>query len=134
MKEQYDMEQYELIAPAKKNNVREKKSRSGCLPILILLTVVVVIGALLIRPGVLTVQPIGALPEGVTIIYHSRNPEMPFFASPDGLCLKVQGSVNLLCRMAGIAAVSELTDRILIRLPYSRWAYLQSTGGLEFDN
>jgi len=133
MKEQYGMEQYELIAPAEKPKASEKKKRSGCVPILILLAVVVVVSALLIRPGVFTIQPIGALPEGVTVIYHSRNPEMPFFASPDGLCLKVQGSVNLLCRMAGISAVSELTDRVLIRLPYSRWAYLQSTGGLEFD-
>ena len=134
MKEQYGMEQYELIVPAEKHKVTEKKKRSGCAPILILLVVVVVVSALLIRPGVFTIQPIGALPEGITVIYyHSRNPEMPFFASPDGLCLKVQGSVNMLCRMAGISAVSELTNRVLIRLPYSRWAYLQSTGGLEFD-
>jgi hypothetical protein len=35
--------------------------------------------------------------------------------------------------MAGITALGDLTDRIILRLPYSRWAYLQSTGGLEFD-
>ena len=88
---------------------------------------------ILVRPGVFTVQPIGALPDGITIIYHSRNSEMPFFSSPDGLCLQANGSVNLFCRLGALGAASELADRIIIRLPYSRWAYLQSTGGLEFD-
>lgn len=85
-----------------------------------------------VRPGVFTIQPIGALPEGVTLIYHSRNPEMPVFSSPDGLCLQIQGSVNLICRAATLSAVEELTDRIIIRLPYSHWAYLRSTDGQEF--
>jgi hypothetical protein len=35
--------------------------------------------------------------------------------------------------MAGMAALGDLSDRIILRLPYSRWAYLQSTGGLEFE-
>jgi hypothetical protein len=87
----------------------------------------------IIRPGVFTVQPIGALPEGVTIVYHSRNPDMPFFSSPDGLCLQMQGGVSLLCRMTALGAAGDLTDRIILRLPYSHWAYLRSTGGLEFD-
>jgi len=111
---------------------RPKKRWFGCLSTVILLGVVLALWVL-IRPGVFTVQPIGALPEGVTFIYHSRNPEMPFFSSPDGLCLKIQGSVNLLCRAAGIGAINELSDRILLKLPYSRWAYLRSTGGREFD-
>jgi hypothetical protein len=58
---------------------------------------------------------------------------MPFFSSPDGLCLQIQGSVSLLCRGAALAGVSDLSDRIIVRLPYSHWAYLQSTGGLEFE-
>jgi hypothetical protein len=111
---------------------RPKKKRFGCLSVVVLLGVLIGLW-LLIRPGVFTVQPIGALPEGVTFVYHSRNPEMPFFSSPDGLCLQIQGSVNLLCRAAGIGAINELSDRILIKLPYSRWAYVRSTGGLEFE-
>jgi hypothetical protein len=82
---------------------------------------------------VITIQPIGALPEGITIIYHSRNPNMPFFSSPDGLCLQMQGGVSLLCRMAALSAASDLTDRIILRLPYRHWAYLRSTGGMEFE-
>ena len=87
----------------------------------------------LIRPGVFTVQPIGAIPDGVTVIYHSRNPDKPFFSSPDGLCLEIQGSVTLLCRASALSAAAELMDREILRLPYIKWAYLQSTGVREFD-
>ncbi len=112
------------------------KSRKGCIVPLVVIIVVLLLCSLswmLVRPGVFTIQPIGAIPEGVTLIYHSRNPEMPFFSSPDGLCLDAQGSVSLFCRGAAISAASELTDRIIVRLPYMRWAYLRSTGRLEFD-
>lgn len=88
---------------------------------------------LIIRPGVFTIQPIGVLPEGITFIYHSRNSAIPFFSSPDGLCLKFQGSVTLLCRMAMLSVMDDLSDRILLRFPYSHWAYLMSTGGLQFE-
>lgn len=94
---------------------------------------ILVLAWILVRPGVFTIQPIGAIPEGITIIYHSRSSEMPFFSSPDGLCLQMQSGVSLLCRMAALSASTDLADRIIFRLPYSHWAYLQSTGGLEFD-
>lgn len=110
-----------------------KRQGGGCLLVLAVLVIVVFVSYALIRPGVFTIQPIGALPEGITIIYHSRGDEMPFFSSPDGLCLQIQGSVNLLCRLTAMSAVTQIADRILIRLPYSRWAYLQSTGGVEFE-
>ena len=115
------------------NEVKLKKSRTG-LYILLAFIVIFIIFCALVRPGVFTIQPIGALPEGVTFIYHSRNSEMPFFSSPDGLCLEMNGGVSLLCRGIAMSASSDLIDRIIIRLPYSRWAYLRSTGGIEFDN
>jgi len=101
--------------------------------IVITIIAAIVLTWLLIRPGVFTIQPIGALPEGVTFIYHSRNPNMPFFSSPDGLCLEMEGHVSLLCRMAALSASTDLIDRIIVKLPYSHWAYLQSTGGLDFE-
>jgi hypothetical protein len=101
--------------------------------IAIAIVTVIVLVWILIRPGVFTIQPIGAIPEGITIIYHSRSPDMSFFSSPDGLCLQTQGSVSLLCRMAVLSTSTELTDRIILRLPYIHWAYLLSTGGLQFD-
>lgn len=113
----------------------EPEKQKSKLPLTFLvLILIIVIAFLLIRPGVFTIQPIGALPEGITIVYHSRSSEMPFFSSPDGLCLESMGGVSLLCRGMAIGSLEELSDRILFRLPYSRWAYLRSTGGLEFTN
>lgn len=97
------------------------------------LILLIVLGWFFIRPGVFTIQPLGALPEGVTYIYHSRGSEIPFFASPDGLCLEMQGGVDILCRAAALEASSDLAERLFIRLPYIHWAYLRSTGGIEFD-
>jgi len=105
----------------------KKKSR---LP----LTIMLIVLALLIivvdtQIGVYTIQPIGAIPDGRTTIVW-RNSGEPFFNSPDGMCLKIQGSVSLMCRMVALGEAP--VDRIIIRLPYIHQAYLQSTG-LEFD-
>lgn len=80
--------------------------------------------------GLYTVQPIGALPEGRTVIIWRDSGE-PFFNSADALCLERTGGVSLLCR--GVAMGQAPTDRILVRLPYMHWAYLRSTNGQEFD-
>jgi hypothetical protein len=119
-----------VVEPTVEQNAPKRRKE---IYIAIVVIVIIALAWILIRPGVFTIQPIGAIPEGVTIIYHSRSSEMPFFSSPDSLCLQTQGSVSLLCRMAALSASTDLTDRIILRLPYSRWAYLQSTGGLEFD-
>lgn len=80
--------------------------------------------------GFYTVQPIGALPDGATAIVWRATGE-PFFNSPDAMCLQRVGEVSLLCR--GVAMGAGPTDRIIVRLPYQRWAYLRSTDGQEFD-
>lgn len=80
--------------------------------------------------GFYTVQPIGALPDGATAVVWRESGE-PFFNSPDALCLERMGGVSLLCR--GMAMGQAPTDRIVLRLPYQRWAYDASTGGQEFD-
>ena len=95
--------------PAKEKS--KKRRGYGCLLTAIILFA---IAWVIVRPGVFTVQPIGALPEGATIIYHSRGSEMPFFSSPDGMCLQMQGSVSLLCRGVALSAASDLIDRALV--------------------
>lgn len=79
--------------------------------------------------GFYTVQPIGALPDGATAIVWRASGE-PFFNSPDALCIERMGGVSLLCR--GMAMGQAPTDRLILRLPYQRWAYLRSTDGQEF--
>lgn len=98
-----------------------------------LVVVAVVIGLLLVviwRLGFYSVQPIGALPEGVTMIVWRASDE-PLCNSPDALCLRIQGGVSLLCR--GLALEQAPTDRIILRLPYMEWAYVRSTGGRTFE-
>ena len=80
--------------------------------------------------GFYSIQPIGAMPDGATVIVWRESGE-PFFNSPDAMCLERMGSVSLMCR--GIAMAKGPADRILLRLPYMEWAYSLSTGGKSFD-
>lgn len=80
---------------------------------------------------VFVVPPIGAVPEGRTVII-LRLSKTDFIDSPDAICDRLQGGVSLLCRGMTMAAVVE-NSKILVRLPYSDWLYLVSTGGKRFD-
>jgi hypothetical protein len=80
--------------------------------------------------GFYSIQPIGALPEGSTILVW-RNSGEPIFNSPDAVCLKRTGNVSLMCR--GLAMGQAPVDRIVMRLPYIEAAYSLSTDGHEFD-
>ena len=99
-----------------------------------LAVIVVVVGVtvslIITQIGCYSVQPIGALPEGVTLVIWRASGE-PFFNSPDAECLNKMGGVSLLCR--GIALGRAPTDRIIMRLPYSEAAYLLSTNGTRVD-
>lgn len=80
--------------------------------------------------GLYTIQPLGAVPTGGTVLVW-RSASEPFFNSPDGLCLRIQQGVSLLCRLGALA--NGPADRVILRLPYQHWAYLASTGGRTFD-
>ncbi|HKZ78905.1 MAG TPA: hypothetical protein VJ124_11435 [Pyrinomonadaceae bacterium] len=97
---------------------------------LVILLLIAVIALGVSQLGFYTVQPIGAIPDGVTLVVWRASGE-PFFNSPDALCLKTQGGVSLLCR--GLAMTQAPLDRIILRLPYMEWTYLMSTGGRAFD-
>ena len=77
------------------------------------------------------IQPIGAIPEGRTLII-LRLEDGRFVDSADAMCERKMGGVSLLCRMAALGAVVEKSN-ILLRLPYSESLYLWSTGGTEYD-
>jgi hypothetical protein len=77
------------------------------------------------------IPPIGALPEGKTIVITRLN-KTELIDSPDAMCERIHGGVSLLCRgMVMGAVVSKST--ILARLPYSSWLYSISTGGKSYD-
>jgi capsular polysaccharide biosynthesis protein len=77
------------------------------------------------------VPPIGSVPEGRTVIITRLN-KTEFIDSPDAMCERIQGGVNLLCRGMVIGVVLE-KSKILLRLPYSSWLYNISTGGKTYE-
>ncbi len=80
--------------------------------------------------SIFTVQPIGAIPDGVTLIVWKKDGD-PFFNSADAICLKKQGYVNLWCR--GLALGNSIDEKdIIYRLPYSEYAYLKSIKGKDY--
>lgn len=99
-------------------------------------TIVLVVAAILsiviyTQITIFVIPPIGALPEGKTVIITRLN-KTEFIDSPDGMCERIQGGVSLLCRGMAMGAVIEKTT-ILLRLPYSSWLYSVSTGGKTYE-
>jgi len=111
-----------------KQTAEQKKNIRVTLAVIPLLVLTLCI--LATQVGFYSVQPIGAIPEGITwLVWRASNE--PFFNSADALCLKKMGGVSLLCR--GLALAQAPKDRIILKLPYWEFAYLLSTGGREFE-
>lgn len=84
--------------------------------------------------GFFVIQPIGAVPEGVTIWYFRKDINLPFISSPDGIMLEKEGHVNLLGRAIVLSSVmTSLEGKRICNLPYQKWMYRISTKGQEFE-
>lgn len=98
----------------------------------VILVVLLVVGLIVsTQLSVFVVQPIGAMPDGRTLVI-SRMNASTFIDSPDAMCERIQGNVNLLCRAMVIGQIGK-NATIYMRLPYSSTLYLISTGGRTFD-
>ncbi len=96
---------------------------------LIILAVVAVIAYTQLT--LFVIPPIGALPEGKTVVILRLN-KTNFIDSPDALCERTQGGVSLLCRGVMMGGVLE-KSKIIMRLPYSESLYLMSTNGKTYS-
>ena len=100
----------------------------------LLLMGIVVLGAAgiwLAGIRVIVIQPIGALPDGVTaVVAGVRNVRL--LDSPDAICARHEGGVSLLCRGREAAAIAR-DGKILLRLPYSETLF-RLTGGPYRDD
>lgn len=81
--------------------------------------------------SIFVVQPIGAVPNGVTVII-SKVDNVGFVDSPDAICERRLGGVSLMCRGMVAARVAGQAT-IFARLPYSDWLYRYSTGGKTYE-
>jgi hypothetical protein len=79
---------------------------------------------------VFVIQPIGAVPEGRTLII-SRLNNLNFVDSADAFCQRTVGNVSLLCRGAVLARIANVAT-VHARLPYSEALYEYSTGGAVY--
>ncbi len=77
------------------------------------------------------VQPMGAVPEGRTLLI-SRLRSSTFIDSADAMCERIQGGVSLLCRGMVMGQVGQ-NATVYLRLPYSATLYQLSTGGKVYD-
>jgi hypothetical protein len=77
------------------------------------------------------VQPIGAVPEGRTLVIW-RTGRLKFIDSADGFCARESNGVSLLCRMAVLGTVAQ-NSTVIARLPYSETLYLISTDGNKYE-
>ncbi|UVM19160.1 hypothetical protein LOY42_12925 [Pseudomonas sp. B21-023] len=80
---------------------------------------------------IFAVPPIGAVPEGRTVIMLRLN-KTNFIDSADAMCVRIQGYVSLMCRGMTMAGVVKATI-IIARLPYSDTIYKISTGGETYE-
>jgi hypothetical protein len=85
--------------------------------------------------GLFVIQPIGAIPEGATIVYFRYETNLPFIASADGMLDQTGTGVSLLGRGLALGVIAKgLEDKKICRLPYSKTLYLISTEGKEYGN
>ena len=80
---------------------------------------------------VFVVQPIGAVPDGATVVIW-RSSKLNFIDSADAVCARVSGGVSLLCRGVVLASVAK-SNQVLLHLPYSETLYLVSTNGSTYE-
>lgn len=114
---------------------KEKKSSGTRRSLAALGLFALLCGVVYLVLGVFVVQPIGAVPDGVTIVYvRFGSANLDFIESPDSLSKKATGGVSLFGRaVAAGAFMKARQDDILFRMTYLKFLYLISTGGEEYD-
>lgn len=99
-----------------------------------LLFILLFCGFVYFTMGLFVVQPIGAIPEGTTVLYWRLGTNLPFISSADGIILETGQGVSLLSRGIVLGTVGGvIKDRKIANFPYSESLYLISTGGTQFE-
>ena len=100
----------------------------------IFILVIVIIVFFRLCCGIFVIQPIGALPQGATIVYWRIGLNLPFISSADGLLDESGNGVSLLGRAMFLAKLAEpIKERKIMQFDYSEQFYLWSTNGKTFQ-
>jgi len=109
---------------------KSKKGKTG----IIFLFLVILLLLVFFTTGFFVVQPIGAIPEGITIWYFRSGTNFDFIDSADGFLLENSNGVSLLGRATVISEFQKMTqNKTILKLPYMEFMYKISTGGVEFE-
>lgn len=104
------------------------------LPVILVCVFVGLVLFIRIFCGILVIQPIGAIPDGVAIFYWRLGLNLPFIASADGLLDHSGAGVSLLGRAIMLSKLVDLIkEREIFRFAYSETLYLWSTDGKKFE-
>ncbi|MBN1440179.1 MAG: hypothetical protein JW929_12290 [Anaerolineales bacterium] len=95
--------------------------------------VVLIMAWIIVRPGIFVMPPNAEYRDGVVIVYHSRGNDMGFIASPDSVCVSLQGTSSQACRDLVLSEFDAVLNRMVLSLPYNEWLYLRSTGGVTYE-
>jgi hypothetical protein len=116
------------------DNIKTGKKKNSKKKAITLLVFFLTVGFVYSTMGLFVVQPIGAIPEGTTVLYWRYDTKLPFISSADGLLLEKGQGVSLFGRGIVLGAIGKLMEeRKIMNLPYSKTLYLISTGGKEFE-
>ena len=101
---------------------------------LIIIIIIVVPISIYSLLGVFIVQPIGAVPEGSTVVYYRVGTNLPFLTSADGWLIDQEREVSLFARAMAISTIiNSIGDKKIFSLPYFESLYLLTTGGRKFS-
>ena len=74
--------------------------------------------------GIFVIQPIGAVPDGTTIVYWRAGMDMPFISSADAMLERAGEDVSPLRRGMTLAGVADpIMEREVFRVGYSELLY-----------
>lgn len=96
------------------------------LPLALISVLLAAIGIWIGGVRIVVIQPIGALPEGVTVVVAGVR-HVQLIDSPDAICNRHEGGVSLLCRAREAGALAN-KGKVLLRFPYSETLF-RITGG-----
>ena len=88
---------------------------------------------LIAKPAMFIIPPMYEYPAGASLLYYDRASGAPFFSSTDSYCLYATGKVTAACRSSALNSIQLIRENLIATLPYSEWAYLQTTDGVMYD-